>query len=80
MLFRYRVIVMPKGDLLDPQGRAVRGVLKDLGWEVSDVRIGKSIVVEVRARDEDEAERILGEMAERVLSNPLVEDYEIERL
>jgi len=80
MLFRFRVIVMPRKDLLDPQGRAVSSVLRDMGMKVGDVRIGRSIEVEVEADGEEEALKMVDRMASEVLSNPIIEDYSIQRL
>ncbi len=80
MTFRFRVIVMPRRDLLDPQGRAVATVLRDMGMEVGEVRIGKSVEVEVEAKSEEEAMEMVKKMAEEVLSNPIIEDYTVQRL
>ena len=80
MTFRFRVIVMPRRDLLDPQGRAVATVLKDMGMEVGEVRIGKSVEVEVEAKSEEEAMEMVKKMAKEVLSNPIIEDYTVQRL
>ncbi len=80
MLFRFRVIVMPRKDLLDPQGRAVSSVLRDMGMKVKDVRIGRSIDVEVEADGEEEAIKMVEKMASEVLSNPIIEDYSVQKL
>jgi len=77
MKFRGKVYVMPRGDLLDPQGKAVGGALKQLGFsEVSDVRIGKLIEVSFEADDGDDAAAHLREMCEKLLVNPITEDYD----
>jgi phosphoribosylformylglycinamidine synthase subunit PurS len=69
---RARVLVRPKRGILDPQGQAVERALPALGFEgVSAVRIGRLIELDV-----DDPER-LPEMCERLLANPLIEDYEI---
>ena len=63
----------PKEGILDPQGQTVERALPALGFEgVSDVRVGRLIELTV----EDEA--ALPDMCERLLTNPLIEDYEIE--
>lgn len=80
MRFKFRVIVMPRKELLDPQGRAVASVLREMGMEVGEVRIGKSIELEVEANSEKEAETLVEKMASEVLSNPIIEDYTIHRL
>ncbi|MBF4761669.1 phosphoribosylformylglycinamidine synthase subunit PurS [Nocardioides islandensis] len=75
---RYVVDVMPKPEILDPQGKAVLGALPRLGFDgVLDVRQGKRFEVEV---DGDASEETLAEvrkMAETLLSNPVIEDYSV---
>lgn len=69
---RARVLVRPKSGILDPQGLAVERALPALGFSgVSNVRIGRLVELDV-----EDPER-LPEMCERLLSNPLIEDYEI---
>jgi phosphoribosylformylglycinamidine synthase PurS subunit len=70
---RKRVLIRPKEGILDPQGQTVERALPALGFEgVSDVRIGR--MVELTVEDDSR----LPEMCERLLTNPLIEDYEIE--
>jgi phosphoribosylformylglycinamidine synthase PurS subunit len=72
---RARVLVRPKAGILDPQGQAVERALPALGFSgASAVHIGRLIELDV----EDEAQ--LPAMCERLLVNPLIEDYEIQRL
>jgi phosphoribosylformylglycinamidine synthase subunit PurS len=67
-----RVLIRPKEGILDPQGQAVERALPALGFEgVSHVRIGRLVELEV----EDPGR--LEEMCERLLANPLIEDYEV---
>jgi phosphoribosylformylglycinamidine synthase len=75
---RVIVDVMLKPEILDPQGRAVMGALGRLGMsDVSSVRQGKRFELEIDAEvDEDLSER-LHEIAASLLSNPVIEDYEI---
>ena len=69
---RKRVLIRPKEGILDPQGQTVERALPALGFEgVSEVRVGR--VVELTVEDESR----LPEMCERLLTNPLIEDYEI---
>jgi phosphoribosylformylglycinamidine synthase len=69
---RARVLIRPKEGILDPQGQTVERALPALGFEgVSDVRIGRLVELDV-----DDVSRV-GEMCERLLANPLIEDYEI---
>ena len=75
---RFAVNVTPKPGILDPQGRAVEGSLPALGWtNVGDVRVGKHIRLTVDADDRGTARAQVAEMAERLLSNPVIEDYRI---
>jgi phosphoribosylformylglycinamidine synthase len=70
---RRRVLIRPKAGILDPQGQTVERALPALGFEgVSDVRVGR--MVELTVEDESQ----LPDMCERLLTNPLIEDYEIE--
>ena len=72
---RARVLIRPKAGILDPQGEAVQRALPALGFQgVSDVHIGRLIELEVQEPDQ------LGAMCEKLLANPLVEDYEVELL
>ncbi len=68
-----------KKGVLDPQGKAVLQALKTLGFnEVEDVRIGKQILIDINTNDKKEAITKANEMAEKLLSNPVIENYEIE--
>ena len=70
------VEVMPKAELLDPQGKAVAGALARLGkTEFSAVRIGKRFELEVAGEVTDEVLGQVHEMAEKLLSNPVIENY-----
>ena len=68
-----RVLIRPKAGILDPQGKAVERALPALGFDgMSEVRVGR--LVELEADDPARLEAL----CERLLANPLVEDYEIE--
>jgi phosphoribosylformylglycinamidine synthase len=70
-----RVLIRPKAGILDPQGEAVQRALPALGFTgVADVHIGRLIELEV-----DDADQ-LKPMCEKLLANPLVEDYEVQIL
>jgi phosphoribosylformylglycinamidine synthase subunit PurS len=70
---RVRVLIRPKAGILDPQGQAVERALPALGFEgVANVHVGRLVELDV-----DDASR-LDEMCERLLTNPLIEDYEIQ--
>jgi phosphoribosylformylglycinamidine synthase subunit PurS len=72
---RARVLVRPKAGILDPQGLAVERALPALGFEgVREVHVGR--LIELEAPDPQELEA----MCERLLANPLIEDYEVQLL
>jgi phosphoribosylformylglycinamidine synthase PurS subunit len=75
---RYVVDVMPKREILDPQGKAVLGALPRLGFDgVVDVRQGKRFEVEVDGEASDATLDEVRQMAETLLSNPVIEDFEV---
>ena len=75
---RYVVDVMPKPEILDPQGKAVLGALPRLGFDgVVDVRQGKRFEVEVAGDGGADTMAEVRQMAETLLSNPVIEDYEV---
>ena len=79
MTLRVHVRVIPRPGLLDPQGQAVEHALGSLGFTgVGNVRIGKAIELWVDASSSQEAEAIVRRMCDRLLANPVTEDYEIE--
>ncbi len=70
---RVRVLVRPKAGILDPQGQAVEQALPALGFSgVTNVHIGRLIELDVPDADQVPA------MCEKLLANPLIEDYEIQ--
>ena len=70
---RARVLIRPKEGILDPQGQAVERALPALGFEgVSNVRVGRLVELDVDDPSDVPA------MCERLLSNPLIEDYEVQ--
>ena len=72
-----RVIVMPKAAVLDPQGNAVRDAMRHLGMpEVRSVRIGKYMEIEIEGQN-GELESRLRQLCRDLLSNPVIEDYEL---
>ena len=78
MNFRAEIDVMPLKALLDPQGKAVTGSMKNLGLpEIENVRIGKHITLEIEAKSKKEAESIVQESCKKMLTNPIMEGYEI---
>ncbi|HXP49012.1 MAG TPA: phosphoribosylformylglycinamidine synthase subunit PurS [Bacteroidia bacterium] len=76
MKFLAEIDVMPLKALLDPQGRAVTGVLKNIGLgELENVRIGKHITVEVEAGSEENAKQKVEEACKKLLANPIMESF-----
>jgi len=79
--FRFAVNVTPKPGILDPQGRAVEGSLGHLGIDgVSAVRVGRRVELTVSAADEAAARSTVERLATELLSNPLIEAFEIEAM
>ncbi len=79
MNFLAEIKIMPLKELLDPQGKAVMGGLSSLGLKnVDDVRIGKHIQLNVEATDADEARKIAEEASQKLLANPVMEEFTIE--
>ena len=74
---RVVVDVMPKPEILDPQGKAVTGALGRLGYSGLTVRQGKRFEVEVDGEPSDVLVAEVRHMAETLLSNPVIEDYEV---
>lgn len=78
-LFRVAVHVVPRSGLLDPQGKAVADALHSLGFsDVRTVHVGRHIIIETTADDEESATRSVREMCARLLANPVTEDFVIE--
>jgi phosphoribosylformylglycinamidine synthase subunit PurS len=78
MRFAVQILVTLRPGLADPQGKAVEGALPALGWtNVSGVRVGKHVQLEVEADTESSARTQVEEMAGRLLSNPVIEDSRI---
>ena len=76
--FTFEVLVTLKEGLADPQGKAVESALPSLGWtNVRHVRVGKHIKLDVEATDEASALEQVRGMAVRLLSNPVIEEYQV---
>ncbi len=68
-----------KKGVLDPQGKAVLHALNTLGFnEVEDVRVGKQIIIEINTDNKEEAIKKAEEMADKLLANPVIENYDVE--
>ena len=81
MKHRFQVTVTLKEGLANPEGKAIEDAAPTMGWVgVSEVRVGKHITFHVDAETSEAARRIAGEMAERLLSNPVIEEYSLMAL
>ena len=77
--FQARVLVRLRPSVLDPAGEAARGAAERLGVEgLSKLRIGKAVEMELEAPDEAEARRRLELLSDRLLANPVIEDWTLE--
>jgi phosphoribosylformylglycinamidine synthase len=75
---RATVLVRPKPGILDPQGEAVESSLRQLGFSVGEARVGRVVDLEVDAADKTAARAEVERMCQQLLTNPLIESYEIE--
>ena len=75
---RATVLVRPKPGILDPQGEAVLGSLRQLGFTVDEARVGRVVDLELGDGDREQAQAELERMCRQLLANPLIESYEIE--
>lgn len=79
MKFRAHINIMPRPELLDPQGKATTLGLKNLGFdEVLDLRIGKHLTLDIEAADSKAAEARVDDACKRLLANLIMESYEFE--
>jgi len=77
--FRVSVHITPRRGILDPQGKAVSGALHSLGFDgVREVHVGRYVIVDTEAENAAAAESSVRSMCERLLANPVIEDFEIE--
>ena len=76
--YRVEVRVTPRRGILDPQGSAVQGALRSLGFgEVGEVHVGRLIVFTLAAEAEGEASERVDAMCRQLLANPVTEDYQV---
>ena len=73
-----KVYVQLKKGILDPQGKAVAGGLRQLGFEVTDVRVGRELVLDIPAENKEQALSRAREMCRTLLANPVTEDFRLE--
>ncbi len=78
MTYTVQVKVMPLKELLDPQGKAVMTGLANLGLHsVEDIRVGKNITLQINAATAEDAAKIAGDAAKKLLANPVMEYFEV---
>jgi len=79
MKFIAEINIMPLKEILDPQGKAVTGSMKNLGLqEIQNVRIGKHITLDIEAGDPEFARQKVDEACRKLLANLIMESYEFE--
>ena len=79
MTYRVHVRVMPRTGLLDPQGQAIEGSLRSLGFDgVASVRQGKVFDLVLEGTDEESARSQLNSICEKLLANTVIENYSVE--
>ena len=79
MLFTCEVYIRPRKDILDPQGDAVNKALDSLNFAgVREVKVGRYLVLSLDAADEESAKSQLDEMCQKLLANPITEDYQLK--
>ena len=77
--FRVSVHITPRRGILDPQGKAVENALHSLGFEgVMSVHVGRHMIIDTESENADAAVASVTAMCERLLANPVTEDFEIE--
>lgn len=78
-MYKATISITLRPSILDPEGKTVHHALTNLGYdEIDQVRMGKRAEVWIEEDDEDEARRVAREACEKLLANPVTEDYEIE--
>ncbi|MES2809321.1 MAG: phosphoribosylformylglycinamidine synthase subunit PurS [Bacteroidota bacterium] len=76
MIFQAEIDVMPKKEILDPQGKAVTGSMKNLGLaEIQNIRIGKHISLQIEAESAAVAEQKVDQACKSLLANLIMESY-----
>ena len=79
--FKVSLHIVPRRGLLDPQGKAVADALQTLGFRsVQDVHVGRHVIVELSAKDAAAAEKEARAMCEKLLANPVTEDFAVAKV
>jgi phosphoribosylformylglycinamidine synthase len=78
-VFACEVLIRPRADILDPQGDAVGKALEHLGFQgAAEVNVGRYLTLRLEAADKASAVLELNQMCEKLLANPITEDYELK--
>lgn len=78
-MYHARITVTLRRSILDPQGKAVEHGIHTLGYtSVENVRVGKLVEMDITATDQNEAERVARESAQKLIANPIMEDFAVE--
>lgn len=76
--YQLEIRVKPRPGLLNPEGKAIHHALNSLGWgDVSDVRVGKAIYVDLEAASPEAAVEAAEAMCRKILANPVTENFEV---
>jgi phosphoribosylformylglycinamidine synthase len=74
-----RIIITPKKAVVDPQGKAVKNALEQMGYRgITAVHVGKYIEIDLRNGDKESARKWVDQACDKFLSNPLIEDYQLD--
>lgn len=75
-MLKAQIYITLKGTVADPQGLAVKHALESLGYKgLGEVRIGKSVIIELNFKDKKKAKLQIDQMCKKLLANPIIEDY-----
>ncbi len=74
-----KISITLKRTVSDPQGLTIKHALESLGFkDLLDVRVGKLVIIEIKAKNKKEVEAKVNEMCKKLLANPIIEDYKFE--
>ena len=74
-----KIFITLKNGVVDPQGVTIKGALESLGYQgIANIRLGKYIQMELNSKSREEAEKDVEEMCDKLLANPVIENYKYE--
>ena len=78
-MLKVNVYITLKKTVSDPQGLTIKHALESLGYQnLEEVRIGKLITIKLNSKDKEEAKQKVNEMCQKLLANPIIEDYSLK--